>query len=314
MLENNNNWFSPSKINVFNSCSMKYKFQYIDKLNKTTSFSLVRGSIVHKIIQKHLTEFFTSGVMVETVTELEVIKEFIIEIVNRAIYKLKPEGDYGEYSFRKAFNLLVKNKAVKSYKQLRADIMAEIAEKFKSPEAFFTQTAAAIPEAFGTLADLIVSEGFDKIYSESKLVSSVRKYGLRGYIDLSAYDPENNKALIIEMKTSAQTSNKIKESNMNQILFYKHLHRKNFKNVDLKYYVVYIAILKTKININVLDASDIENENYSEELKKNLSTINNATRHNLFTRKYDQHCSYCDFKEKCFKKRAEENKKLNEVG
>ena len=156
MLENNNNWFSPSKINVFNSCSMKYKFQYIDKLNKTTSFSLVRGSIVHKIIQKHLTEFFTSGVMIETVSPLEVIKEFIIEIVNRAIYKLKPEGDYGEYSFRKAFNLLLENKAVKSYKQLRADIMAEIAEKFKSPEVFFAQTAAAIPEAFGTLADLIV--------------------------------------------------------------------------------------------------------------------------------------------------------------
>ena len=69
-----------------------------------------------------------------------------------------------------------------------------------------------------------------------------------------------------------------------------------------------------KININIFDASDVENENYSEELSKNLSSINNAVKHNLYSRKYDQHCSYCDFKEKCFKKRTEENKNLDEVG
>ena len=145
----------------------------------------------------------------------------------------------------------------------------EIKANFNSFEKFFTQMAEAIPETFNKLIKLISEHGYTKVYSESKLTSSYRKYGLRGYLDLSAYDEEKNKALIIEMKTSKQTSNKIKENNINQILFYKYLYRRNFKNVDLKYFIVYIAILKTKININIFDASDIENENYQEELSKN---------------------------------------------
>lgn len=307
-------WFSVSKLNTFNSCTMKYKFNYIDKLKKPTSFALVRGSVVHKIIQDHILEYFESGVLVETVSPVTVAREFILEIVNRIIYNFKSDGDYSQYSYRKAFNLIIENNLLESYKELKEEMKAEIKANFNSFERFFTQIAEAIPETFDKLIKLIADHGFNKVYAESKLTSSLRKYGLRGYLDLSAYDEEKNKALIIEMKTSKQTSNKIKENNINQILFYKYLYRRNFKNVDLKYYIVYIAVLKTKININIFDASDIENNNYQEELSKNLSSLNNAERHNLFSRKYDQHCSYCDFKEKCFKKRAEENKNLNEVG
>ena len=314
MLDEKMNWFSVSKINTFNSCSMKYKFNYIDKIKKKTSFALVRGSVVHKIIQKHILEYFESGVLIETISPLEVAKEFILEIISRVIYDFKSEGDYSDYSFKKAFNLIVENDLQENYRSIKAEMKEEIKNHFKTYESFFTQIALAIPETFEKLINLITSQGFSKIYSETKLISHVRKYGLRGYLDLSAYDAQTNKALIIEMKTSKQTSNKIKENNINQILFYKNLYRKNFKNVDLKYFIVYIAILKTKININIFDASDVENENYSEELSKNLSSINNAVKHNLYSRKYDQHCSYCDFKEKCFKKRTEENKNLDEVG
>lgn len=52
-----NSLFSVSKINTFNECSMKYKFRYIDKLTSDVSLSLIKGSVVHNLLQKKLRNF-----------------------------------------------------------------------------------------------------------------------------------------------------------------------------------------------------------------------------------------------------------------
>ena len=112
-----NNLFSVSKINTFNECSMKYKFRYIDGLKSDTSLSLIKGSVVHNLLQKKLRNFFDEGIALDSISKLEVIKEFFLELINSFIRPFKKEGDYDTYSFRKSFDLIVENGQIKKYKQ-----------------------------------------------------------------------------------------------------------------------------------------------------------------------------------------------------
>lgn len=295
-----NSLFSVSKINTFNDCSMKYKFRYIDSLKSETSLSLIKGSVVHNLLQKKLKLFFDEGLNLEKVTSLEVIKEFILELINDFIRPLKKDGDYNTYNFKDSFDFVKENKKIKEYKKFRSIFFEEIKENEIDVDRFFSQISKSILPAFEKITELVIENGYENIFCESKMTAQMGENGLRGYIDISSYDSINNRALIFELKTSKQTLNKIKESNINQILFYKNLYRERFKDIEIKYYIMYISILKTKISINTFDVSNLENNNYQQELQKNLNLINHVQEKSLYIRNYGQHCTYCGYTDKCF--------------
>ena len=49
---------SPSSINTFKQCARKYYYQYIEKLETSTSIHLVRGKLVHSVLE----DFFTFNI------------------------------------------------------------------------------------------------------------------------------------------------------------------------------------------------------------------------------------------------------------
>src|SRR3989338_3540465 len=51
------NMLSPSSINLYNQCPRKYYYSYIEKLPTKPNIYLVRGKIVHSILE----EFFNLG-------------------------------------------------------------------------------------------------------------------------------------------------------------------------------------------------------------------------------------------------------------
>ena len=191
---------SPSSINTFKQCQRKYYFQYVEKLPTRPSIHLVRGNIVHSVLE----DFY--DIDVQPFTQENYSVKF-----NQAIQMLLMHHWKG-YSDK--LNLLgLSDDKLKFYFEESMNMLMNWSNHFVGD---FSKRLNG--------GDIDIPSLFSKVtpIREEKYVSS--KYDVRGFID--AIQIENDQVHIIDYKTNS--SSEIKESILRQLsiycLMYKEKH------------------------------------------------------------------------------------------
>lgn len=193
---------SPSSINTFKQCQRKYYFQYIEKLPTSPSIHLVRGNIVHSVLE----DFY--DIDVQSFTNENFPQKF-----NQAIQTLLMHH-WREYSDKLSLLGLSDDK-LKFYFEESMAMLMNWSNQFVSDFSLrLNEGGIDIPSLFSKVTPI----------REEKYVST--KYDVRGFID--AIQIQDGEVHIIDYKTNS--SSEIKKSILRQLsiycLMYKERHGK----------------------------------------------------------------------------------------
>ena len=193
---------SPSSINTFKQCQRKYYFQYIEKLPTSPSIHLVRGNIVHSVLE----DFY--DIDVQSFTNENFPQKF-----NQAIQTLLMHHWNG-YSDKLSL-LGLNDDKLKFYFEESMAMLMNWCNHFVSDFSLRLNGGGIdIPSLFSKVTPI----------REEKYVST--KYDVRGFID--AIQIQDGEVHIIDYKTNS--SSEIKKSILRQLsiycLMYKERHGK----------------------------------------------------------------------------------------
>lgn len=292
--------FSPSALNVYKSCSLKFYFKYLAELKPTDDVveeidAMHFGSITHEAMHLLYQDFKDKKILVTKDEINQIIKNETL--IDNAI--------------KKAFNT--------QYYKVKEDDVVEINGKdlliFEIIKQYVNKILETDKNKFApfSIIDLEKSVNFKfpvNINNEQKYVN------LYGKID--RIDRINSSIRIIDYKTG-QEHNRFKDiaeifdnekssdtHEIFQILLYSMLYKENFKpNINIEPCLFYIKKIYNKnFNINIIQNKNVFNSygDVSEEFENKLSDLikNIFEVHNNFEQTDDiKRCEYCEYANIC---------------
>ncbi len=166
---------SPSSINTFKQCARKYYYQYILKLPTGESIHLLRGKLVHSVLEKF---YEIDSKTISKENHREQLSFYIKNLFNAYWSK-------NEKAMRKC---LESDKQLEFYYEESAMMMANwLTNFFRKIEPLFE--AMSFQEAFESLKPLAIEEEFKD-----------EQLQVRGFVDY--IEEENGKIRIMDYKTS----------------------------------------------------------------------------------------------------------------
>ncbi|MFH1769929.1 MAG: PD-(D/E)XK nuclease family protein [archaeon] len=162
---------SPSSINTYNQCPRKYYYHYIEELPTTPSIHLVRGNIVHTVLE----EFFDIDDKIKTQDDLQVHLFWLLEKV------------WNENQSR-LLELGLDEKKLAVYYEDSRKMLQNWLGRFRRKLKIQVKDGMTFDQAFESLTPI----------REQEFVSE--KYKVRGFID--AMFEKNGNTVILDYKTS----------------------------------------------------------------------------------------------------------------
>jgi CRISPR/Cas system-associated exonuclease Cas4 (RecB family) len=335
--------FSISKINTFDTCNKKYKYQYIDKITKEEKLhlNLVNGSTIHNLIEYYLRVIQEDGAIDLGNFYVKFFEFLYKNSVKSYFWNQREDFNFDGDSlyemlenvsdrnilivkFNKEYSLLLENLSTKytgkSMKSLKDENFYEEEYYTQGLDNYLCNIRDTFESILLALIELNSNLGInDTLKSEAIFTSKFKNIILQGFFDVFSYDVEKKEGLIVEIKTSSTTVKSLNEEHINQILMYKKLFKDVIKNkykhkdIKIHYYMLYITVLKTQTNISFINVDEVEDNNFDVELKDKLKLIKTCTKNNIFVTQKGKHCSYCSYKKLClpFIKEEEEDEDGN---
>ena len=261
---------SPSSINIYKQCPRKYYYQYKLKLPTKPSIHLIRGSIVHTVIENFfknipLADDKNYPLRLKTILQEELVKEW--KLNEEKLNELKLTKEQLFFYFDETISMILNFSEI-----LIKKIELEISKGLN------------FSEAFRKLCPI----------SEEKFVSE--KYSVMGYID--AIEKREDGIYIMDYKTSK--GNEINDQYKLQLSIYTLLFYEKYKEMPKK-----VGIFFLKHEEKFIDASyDLikEAEFEIEQIHSSTTTDNKED----YPMKPSPLCKWssgqCDFYELCFSK------------
>ena len=261
---------SPSSINIYKQCPRKYYYQYILKLPTKTSIHLVRGLIVHTVLE----DFF----------------------------KHVPLADDENYPIR--IKTILQEMLVNEWKK-NENKLNDLKLTQEQLFFYFDETVAMIlnfAEIFIEKLNLKISEGlnFSQAFknlcpiSEEKFVSE--KYNVMGFID--AIEKRDDGFYIMDYKTSK--GNQINDAYKLQLSIYTLLFYEKYKQIPKKVGIFFLKHNEVFIDADFSLVKDAEFE--IEQIHSSTVSDNKED----YPMKPSPLCKWssgqCDFYEQCFGK------------
>lgn len=259
---------SPSSINTYKQCPRKYYYSYIEQLPPKPSIHLVRGKIVHSVLE----HFFKVNVSkLPEDNALFVLKVFINDMIEQhwrkehkelnALDLTKPQLEFYHIETRDMIN--------NWYANFTKKITAEM-------------KTYPLPVSFGRLTP------------KTELEYSSENYGIRGFID-AVYEKDGN-VILMDYKTSKTP--KISREYRLQLALYALMYHETHNKMPDK---VGIDFLKFHEQLMDVDDALISHAKFEAELiHMNTKTIKKEE----YPMNPGPLCRFstgeCDFYEKCF--------------
>ena len=297
--------FSPSALNVYKSCSLKFYFKYIAELKPTDDVveeidAMHFGSITHEAMHLLYQDFTDKKILVTKDEINQIIKNETV--INNAI--------------KKAFNT--------QYYKVKEDDAVEINGKdlliFEIIKQYVSKILETDKNKFVPFSILDLEKSVN--FRFPVVINDEKKYvNLYGKID--RIDQINNSIRIIDYKTGTEHNSfydieeifdnekSSKTHEIFQILMYSMLYEKNFKpNINIEPCLFYIKNIYNKnFNINITQKQNKKIVNMinsynlvSDEFESKLSEliVNIFDEHNNFEQTDDiNRCEYCEYANIC---------------
>lgn len=269
-LGNSKRFFSASKIGLFLTCPLKYKYKYIDKIKTDINApSLTMGTAVHKCME-YIYDCKASGVKVDK----KIIDNIIKESLDRNYCPDMDDIQWEEFCEYTKKLIYYYNSKKRKHKPLVVEgkVCSEV--DFEMP-----------------FNDPVTGENKHNIY-------------LRGSIDLISDDLK-----IIDFKTAARAYSLAKVDSSIQMTVYSYIFRQMF-GVEEEEIMFDIIIKKQKTKSNPDGTPELRNfrtkrtERDYIKLYRLIEAIIKAEDNNVFYPSYPSEgtwCNYCDYSEYCEK-------------
>jgi len=270
-------WLSPSSIIYFNSCPLKFYFRYILKLKEIPTVHLIKGSAIHKTLEKLFEnkKYLKDDYCVD-------LKKTINLLLDNELTNLN------------SLNLTIfeKEEHINDSKQIITNFTNKLIEKIEC--LLLSHKAENPTHAFHLLKPK---------FKELSLQDNELK--VRGIIDRIQIGFDD-KITIVDYKTSNKFGNELSSDYELQLAIYAYLYYKNNKGrIPDKLCVNYLRFGESFYLNGNLDLI-----NYAIYNIKNVRNfiVNNNDKQECYFRKQSPLCSYCSFKEKCLKEEKNEDK------
>ncbi len=292
--------FSPSALNVYKNCSLKFYFRYLAKLEKVEEVveeidAMYFGSITHKAMYLLYKDFKDKKIFVTKDEISQILKNKLL--INNAI--------------KKAFNT--------EYFKAKEDDDIEIKGKdlliFEIIKRYVNKILETDKSKFAPFSIIDLEKSVN--YRFPIMINNEKKHvNLYGKID--RIDQINNSRRIIDYKTGKE-HNKFKDieevfdnekssktHEVFQILMYSMLYEKNFKpNINIEpclFYIKKLYVQNFNINIwqnkNAINSYSLVSEVFENKLMDLI--INIFDEDNYFEQTDDtDNCKYCEFADIC---------------
>lgn len=259
---------SPSSINTYKQCPRKYYYSYIEKLPSKPSIHLVRGKIVHSVLE-HFFKVNISKLPEENA--LFVMKVFINDMMEQHWRK--------EY---KELNALTLTKPQLDF------YCIETKDMINNWYANFTKKIQAEMKEYPLLLS------FQRLTPKTELEYKSEEYGIRGFID--AIHEKDNKVVLMDYKTSKAP--KLSKEYCLQLGLYALMYNETHNKMPDK---VGIDFLKFSEQMMDVDEELISYAKFEAELI-HMNTATDKKEH--YSMKPGPLCRFstgqCDFYEKCY--------------
>jgi NDP-sugar pyrophosphorylase family protein/CRISPR/Cas system-associated exonuclease Cas4 (RecB family) len=280
------NGFSPSLLNTYVSCKLKFYFQYVLKLERENEIeasveSHTFGSIIHDTLEELYSPFIGKNI------DKEILKKSLVKLDDLLTkYFVK---HFKTQNFKQGRNLLIWEVSKKYIKNFVFSELNELKEK--------QRTIIGLEEKI----KLKISNRKDEVF-------------LNGIIDRIDSDNEGRTIRIVDYKTGNVLANQLKLNEMDlllsdnkyskafQVLFYKYLYLKSFKGREEESITTGIISIRNLSSGFLEFILNNEHENTMEEFEEILNSLIDE----IFDAEVDfcqtsdnKVCSYCDFKNIC---------------
>jgi putative RecB family exonuclease len=257
---------SPSSINLYKQCPRRYYYTYIEKIPTKPSIHLLRGSIVHSVLE----DFFK--VDINNISE----QNFIFE-----------------------FNVLINELFIKYWKQKKEELESLNIDNL---EFYFNETKTIInnwitnfiSNLIDKIQDYSLKEAFGLLQPKTEVEFISEKYNVKGYID-AIY--EGDEIILLDYKTSSRYE--FTEEYKLQMAIYALLYKEKHNKLPDK---VGINFLKFGEKYMKVDNSLIE---FAKQKCKWISEKTKSTNIEDYPKKESGLCKWsngqCDFYDICFK-------------
>ncbi|MBI4139764.1 PD-(D/E)XK nuclease family protein [Candidatus Woesearchaeota archaeon] len=263
---------SPSSVKTFKQCPRKYYYNYIEELPTRPSIHLVRGKMVHSVLENFYDQN-TEDLSWETMepqllmtAQQLLIKEWKNNNIELARLRLTEEETV-QY-FEETLHMIVNWTIQKSHEL----------QKYKD--------SGTVQEVFKTFTPRREQE-----YKSEK-------HGVRGFIDMIEETPQGVK--IMDYKTNK--SQDIEDHRL-QLAIYALLYKEKHGKLPDKTGIYFLRGTPEHLEVN---------EELVQYAIRNLKEIHSKTKSNNYTdypKQLSKLCNYCDYNEMCFKGKSVEQYK-----
>ncbi len=290
LIEHAAHGFSPSALNVFRNCSLRFYFQYVARLRETedveeTIEAATLGNVVHDVLQKLYTPFLNKNVVVHDLKKMLPLVESLV----RKSFKEEYEG--GELDYGK--NLLV----------------VKVAEMFVSN---FLQREMAILQKDKTELRILSLEDLYSCELEIKPENSDTSYPVKYKGKCDRIDSLDGTVRIIDYKSGSVLSRDLvlkewdllmggnKQDKIFQVLFYAFVYSKNHisANHAVKAGIISFRNLSAGFMPVKTPEGDVIDQNVLDEFENSLRELTKRllnTEMPFLQTSNPDHCVYCPF-------------------
>jgi ATP-dependent exoDNAse (exonuclease V) beta subunit len=261
---------SPSSINTYKQCPRKYYYSYIEKLPSRPSIHLVRGKIVHSVLEN----FFKIHVSkLPESNALFVLKVFINDMIEQ----------YWRKEHKELSSLGLTNPQLDFYhietKDMINNWFGNFAKKMQTE-----MNAHSLPDSFNRLTP------------KTEIEYKSENYGIRGFID--AIHEKDGKIALMDYKTSKAP--KISREYRLQLALYALMYHETHQKMPNHVGIDFLKFGEQMMNV------DEELVNHAK-FEAELIHMNTATtKKEDYPQKPGPLCKFstgqCDFYDKCFGK------------
>ena len=251
---------SPSSINTYNQCPRKYYYSYIEKLETKPSIYLIRGNIMHSVLE----DFFKVDPKNLSKDHYDFeLKTIAHELLRKFWNEKKGELD----------SLELGNAKLEFY----------LRESRKMLDNWLNLFSNKLKKEGGV-------EGFDRLTPETEVYFESTKHMVRGYVD--AIHIIDGKINIVDYKTSK--SDELRDEYKLQLEIYALMYHEKYGKMPNKVGVDFVRHGEKFIDVNqaLLDLAKTE----TALIQKNTQT----NEKDYYKLNPSRLCNWCDFYSLCF--------------
>jgi ATP-dependent helicase/DNAse subunit B len=261
---------SPSSINLYKQCPRKFFYQYILRLPTKPSIHLIRGSIVHEVLEK----FFSLNP--DDISK-EDYKFFFKSYLTANLFKLWKNNQ------KKLAALKMTNYQLEQYLVDSQNMLTNFVDMFSSKLKKRITMTGSFDQAFKELTPIV----------EEKLVNE--ELGVMGYVD--AIHNIDDKVIIIDYKTSSKDH--LSPEYKLQLAIYALMYKRKYGLMPNKVGINFLKFGEQFLDVDqkMLDDAKQEIEFVHEQIKSR--EIRDYPKHESGLCKWST--GQCDFYEVCMK-------------